>query len=109
MSLHLGEISAQVALGAHAVVILDGAGWHQQGGRLEVPDNLTLLPLPPYAPELNAAESLWEYLRANRLSHKVWDSHDAILDDCSAAWSDLAASPERIRSLASRDRASVNV
>lgn len=106
---HLGEIGAQVAPGAHAVVVLDGAGWHQQGGRLKVPGNLSLLPLPPYAPELNGAEGLREYLRGNRLSHKVWDSHDAILDHCSAAWSDLAASPELIRSIANRDWASVNV
>lgn len=109
MGLHLDEISGRVAPGAHAVVLLDGAGWHQQGGRLKVPDNLTLLPLPPYSPELNAAENIWEYLRGNRLSHKVWDSHDAILDACSTAWSDLAASPEQIRSIATRDWASVNV
>jgi hypothetical protein len=95
MSLHLAEVSTQVAPDAHAVVGLDGAGWHQQGGRLNVPANLTLLPLPPHAPELNAAENVWEYLRANRLSHKVWDSHDAILDACSTAWNDLAASPDQ--------------
>ena len=109
MSLHLAEVSTQIAPGAHAVVVLGGAGWHQQGGRLKVPNNLTLLPLPPYSPELNGAENLWEYLRGNRLSHKVWDSHGAILDDCSTAWNDLAASPELIRSIANRDWASVNV
>jgi transposase len=108
-SLHLAEIGAQVASGAHAVLVLDGAGWRQQGGRPKVPPNITLLPLPPYAPELNGAENLWEYLRANRLSHKVWDSHDAILDDCSTAWNDLAASPELIRSIANRGWTSVNV
>ena len=69
--LHLAEIGRRVASGAHAIVLCDGAGWHQQGGRLVVPDNLTLLPLPPYAPELNAMENVWEYLRGNRLSHKV--------------------------------------
>jgi DDE superfamily endonuclease len=109
MRLHLAEVSTQIAPGAHAVVVLDGAGWHQQGGRLKVPNNLTLLPLPPYSPELNGAEGLWEYLRGNRLSHKVWDSHDAILDDCSTAWNDLAASPELIRSITNRGWASVNV
>ncbi len=53
MSLHLEEISFHVAPDAHAVVVLDGAGWHQTGGRLRVPDNITLMPLPPYCPELN--------------------------------------------------------
>lgn len=47
MSLHLAEISHHVAPGAHAVVVLDGAGRHQTGGRLEVPSNITLMPLPP--------------------------------------------------------------
>lgn len=51
MTLHLAEISSQVAAGAHGIVVCDGAGWHQQGDRLRMPANLTLLPLPPYAPE----------------------------------------------------------
>src|SRR4051812_13104568 len=49
MTLYLAEISRQVAPGAHAVVTLDGAGWHQTGGKLRVPDNISLLTLPPYA------------------------------------------------------------
>ena len=50
MNHHLAEISSQVATGAHALLICDGAGWHQPGERLIVPDNITLMPLPPYAP-----------------------------------------------------------
>ena len=69
--LHLAEIGRHVAPGAHAVVVLDGAGWHGAGD-LAVPENLTLLPLPPYAPELNPVENVWEYLRQNKLSHRVW-------------------------------------
>src|SRR5919199_1346289 len=49
MNLHLAEISACVAPGAHAVLVLDGAGWHQRGGRLRVPANITLLSLPAYS------------------------------------------------------------
>ena len=56
MSLHLQEISRHVAPGAHAVLVLDGAGWHGARGAGRVPDNLTLLPLPPYSPELNPVE-----------------------------------------------------
>jgi hypothetical protein len=52
MNQHLGEISAQVAPGAHAVLVCDGAGRHQRGNKLVVPDNITLLCLPPYSPEL---------------------------------------------------------
>jgi putative transposase len=100
--LHLAEIGRRVAPGAHAVVLCDGAGWHQQGGRLVVPGNLTLLPLPPYAPELNSMENVWEYLRSNWLSHKVWNTYDAILDACCDAWNTLTRTPERLTSITSR-------
>ena len=49
MTLHLAEVSRNVAAGAHAVLVCDGARWHQTGGRLRVPDNVTLLHLPPYS------------------------------------------------------------
>ena len=64
MNLHLAEIAGTVAPGAHALLVLDGAGWHGGGG-LVVPDNITLLTLPPYAPELNPVENVWQYLRGN--------------------------------------------
>ena len=76
MNEHLKEISAQVAPGAHAVLVCDGAGWHQKGKRLRVPDNITLIQLPPYAPELNPVEIVWEYLRANKLCRLVWNSYE---------------------------------
>jgi transposase len=107
MTLHLAEISRQVAPGAHAILILDGAGWHKTGGKLVVPDNITLLPLPPYAPELNPVENIWQYLRQNALSHLVWESYEAIVDACCNAWNDLVATPHRIRSIASRQWATV--
>jgi hypothetical protein len=53
MSLHLAETSAMVAPGRHAVLLLDQAGWHLSG-MVEVPPNITLLPLPPKCPELSA-------------------------------------------------------
>jgi hypothetical protein len=59
MTLHLAEISRHVAAGAHALLVCDGAGWHQLGGRLRVQENITLLHLPPYSPELNPVENVW--------------------------------------------------
>ena len=44
------------------------------------PDNIALLPLPPYSPQLNPMENVWEFLRGNWLSHRVWDTYEAILD-----------------------------
>ena len=103
MNLHLAEISWHVAPGAHAILVLDGAGWHQTGGRLNVPGNITLMPLPPYAPELNPQENIWQYLRQNQLSHTVWDSIEAIVDACCEAWNALIQSPATITSIASRE------
>src|ERR1700704_343834 len=67
MNEHPKEISTQAADGAHALLMLDGAGWHEAGGELSTPDNISLLPVPPYAPELNPMENVWESLRANKL------------------------------------------
>lgn len=101
MSQHLAEISACVRPAAHAVVVLDGAGYHG-AKRLVVPDNLTLLPLPPRAPELNPVENVWGYLRQNQLSLRVWADYEAIVATCCAAWNALMQSPERITSLTHR-------
>jgi transposase len=85
MNLHLAEISAQVAPGAKAVVICDGAGWHQGSAELALPKNVVLMPLPPYAPELNRMENVWDYLRANKLSAGVWDTYEEIQQACADA------------------------
>ena len=100
MSLFLAELSAQIAPDAHAVLVLDQAGWH--GARaLVIPDNLTLVPLPPYSPELNPVERLWLYLRERYLSHRLLEDYDAVVDACCAAWTALVQEPGRIQSLTS--------
>ena len=86
MNKHLVEISATVAPGAHAIRVCDGAGWRQRGKKLEVPDNITLLSLPPYSPELNPMENVWAYLRQNKLCALVWPTDKDILDACQDAW-----------------------
>lgn len=103
MNLHLAEISSVVEPGSHAVVVLDGAGWHQTGGKLDLPDNVSLLHLPPYSPELNPVENVWQYLRQNYLSHRVFETYDAIVDACCNAWNALMEMPERIESIATRE------
>ncbi len=109
MNLHLEEIATQVTPNAVAVLICDGAGWHQKGSALKLPDNIVLLHLPPYAPELNPMENVWDYLRGNKLSAGVWDSYDAIVHDCRNAWNRLINDPKRIRSLGTRDWTTVNL
>ncbi len=103
MNLHLAEISTQVTPGAHAVLTLDGAGWHQTGGKLKLPNNISLLPLPPYSPELNPVENIWQFLRQNYLANRVFDTYTAIVDACCDAWNKLIAAPETIQSIATRN------
>jgi len=102
MNLHLAEISTQVERGAHAVLVCDGAGWHQPGGELRLPPNIRLLHLPPYSPELNPMENVWDYLRQNKLSALVWDSYDEIVAACVTAWNWLIKDPKRIASVGAR-------
>jgi transposase len=101
MQKHLEEIAREVAPGAHGLVILDQAGWHTTR-KLEVPGNLTLVPLPPASPELNAQENIWQYLRQTYLSNRVFDSYAAILDACQHAWQKLLEETGRIASIATR-------
>ncbi len=81
------------------------------GGKLRLPDNISLLllllPLPPYSPELNPVENLWQFLRQNHLSNRVCETCEAIVDACCDAWNALVAEPERITTIASRDWAEV--
>ena len=107
MTMHLAEIGKCVAAGAIALLILDGAGWHSSP-KLAVPENIVLLKLPPYAPELNPAENIWEYLRGNALSHQIWETYENIVDACCNAWNSLTRTPEILRSIATRDWAQVS-
>jgi hypothetical protein len=108
MNKHLAEISRCVSASAIALLILDGAGWHSSP-QLVVPENIILLPLPAYAPELNSVENIWEYLRANALANHVWDTYDAILDACCNAWNALTAKPDLITSIGTRLWTQVNI
>ena len=106
MQLHLEEISRHVAEGAHAVLLLDRAGWHTTD-KLDVPRNITPIFLPSRAPELNPVENIWQYLRANRLSNRVFDTYQEIIDAACEAWIKLIAEPETITSIGMRQWAHV--
>jgi transposase len=107
MTLHLAEISRQVSPGAHAAVVADGAGYHIAKD-LVVPENVTLIKLPPYAPELNPVENVWEYLRGNRLAITVFDSYNDIVDKACSGWTFFASDPDRVASITTRSWARVN-
>ena len=102
MNAHLAEISAAVDPGAHAVLIVDQAGWHTTA-KLRLPENITILPLPSKAPELNPVENIWQFMRDNWLSNRIFESYDQIVDLCCHAWNKLRDQPWRIMSIGCRD------
>ena len=106
MQMHIDAIGCAVIPGTHALIILDKAAWHTTR-KLKLPDNLTLLPLPPACPELNAAENIWQYLRQTYLANRVFDSYAAILDAAQSAWRKLLDEVGRITSIASRQWATI--
>ena len=106
MQLHLEEISRHVAEGAHAVLLLDRAGWHTTD-KLNVPSNITPIFLPSRAPELNPVENIWQHLRANWLSNRVFDTYDEIIAAACEAWRRLIAQPQTITSIGMREWAHV--
>ncbi len=106
MQLHLEEISRHVAAGAHAVLLLDRAGWHTTA-KLDMPSNITPIFLPSRAPELNPVENIWQYLRGNWLSNLVFETYDDIIDAACDAWRKLIAQPETITSIGMREWAHI--
>lgn len=102
MNEHLKEISLAVDPGVHAVLILDQAGWHVTP-KLVVPGNITLLFLPPKSPELNPVENVWQFMRDNRLSNRIFIDYDDIVAHCCEAWNKLVDKPWKIISIGMRD------
>lgn len=98
MNIHLVEISQQVGSDAHAVVVMDRAGWHRAKG-LRIPSNLTRLLLPPYSPELNPVEPLWDWMRRYHLANRVYCGYDEIVDVSCNAWLDVISDEDRLRSI----------
>ena len=102
MGLHLKVISEKIAPGRHAVLLLDQAGWHVTP-KLAVPDNITIVPLPAKCPELNPQENIWQFMRNNWLSNRVFTSYNNIVDHCCYAWNKLAEQPWTIMSIGIRE------
>jgi hypothetical protein len=101
MQMHLNEISGHVATKSHGVILMDRAGWHTTG-KLQIPKNLTIILLPSRSPELNPVENIWQYLRANWLSNRVFKDYDNIIDAGCQAWNKLINQPDTIKSIGMR-------
>jgi transposase len=101
MQKHLDEISRTVSPGAIAVLLMDRAGWHTTG-ELKMPENIIPIFLPPRSPELNPVENIWQFMRDNWLSNRIFENYEAIVDACCDAWNKLMEKPGTVRSIGLR-------
>jgi len=101
MQIFLDEVGARHPQ-RRIIMVLDGAGWHASAA-LKPPRNIQLLSLPPYAPELNPVEPLWDELREKFFHNRVFDSIDALEDQLEAGLLALENDRPRVRSIVSWD------
>jgi len=106
MTQHLGQISAKTKPGRHAIVIMDGAGWHTDDIAKDF-NNLSTIKLPPYSPELNPVEQVWSWLRQHHLANRCFKGYEDIVESCTTAWKDFIEDSERVINLCSREWAKV--
>lgn len=106
MCKHLSLISKKTRPGRYAVVIMDGAGWHTDDIAVEF-DNLSIIKLPPYSPELNPIEQVWQWLRQNKLANRCFTGYEDIVEQCSNAWNSFVRNTSQVKSLCSRSWADV--
>ena len=102
MNLHPAEIATQIAPGAQAALLVDQAGWRLSAS-LIVPSKITLIALPAKGPERNPQENIWQFMRDNWLSNRIFKSYDDIVDPCCDAWNKLVDQPSKIMSIGLRD------
>jgi len=101
MQKHLQQISDATPAGRYTLVIMDRASWHSN--KLEVHfDNLSIMHLPPYSPELNPIEQVWAWLRDNDLSNRVFKDYDEIVEQVSKGWNNFRNQVSEVKSLCKR-------
>jgi transposase len=98
VNLFLEQFARELAAGAHAVLVWDGAGYHTGDG-LVIPPHVSLIQLVPYSPELNPVENLWHYLRSHYWSLRVYRDYEALEAAAMAAWRAVCLVPESVRSI----------
>lgn len=98
VNLFLEQLSRTLAPDVQAVLVWDGAGYHRANA-LICPENITLMSLPPYSPELNPVENLWHYLRSHHWSNRKYPTVDDLFDAAETAWRATCLNPDAIRTV----------
>ena len=105
INVFLKEFSATLPENEQAVMIWDGAGFHR-GRKLRVPENVSLIKLPPYSPELNPIENLWHYLKSHYWSNRAYKDYEALEQAAMAAWKKAALDPELMKTVCAAEHIS---
>lgn len=98
INVFLEQFARELPPDEHALLVWDGAGFHKAKASA-VPPNVTILFLPPYAPELNPVENLWHYLRSHFWSNRLYVDYDALLDAATTAWRAVCLTASLVRSI----------
>jgi transposase len=102
MTAHLELISKATPAGRYAVIVVDGASWHTIDTAQPF-NNVTLLKLPPYSPELNPMEQVWQWLRQRCLSNRVFNGYEEIVEQVSIAWNTFISDLKRVKNMCWRE------
>ncbi len=102
LNLFLEQVARELPTGVHAVLIWDGAGYHTSGD-LVVPENVSLIQLPPYSPELNPVENLWHYLRAHHWSNREYEGYSGLESEAVRSLRIVCGDAENLKSICNAD------
>ncbi len=106
MNRHLRDVSSSLDDGKHALIVLDGAGWHRSKD-LEIPANVSLLRLPPYSPELNPIETLFSVLKHRRFANRVFESTEHVRKTVTEVWETFSRNAKNISQITTREWATL--
>lgn len=98
VNLFLKQLSVELEPGVHAIIIWDQAGYHTAKA-LKVPENISIIELPPYSPELNPIENLWHYLRSHYWSNRCYADYLHLIQAAQHAWQRACLVPQLIKTV----------
>lgn len=101
MSIFLKEVSRRHK-DEHILMFMDQAGWHKSGS-LDIPENIEIAFLPPYSPDLNPQEQIWDEIREKNFHNRIFNSLDAVMDTAVKALRTLEGFPAKIKSITGWD------
>lgn len=98
INIFLEQFSRTLSADEHAVMVWDGAGFHR-AKHLKVPQNVTLVELPPYSPELNPIENLWHFLKSHHWSNRTYDDFEHLTEAADQAWKKVCLNKETMKTV----------